>query len=158
MDFYPYSLVYDIHQDFISLCPLNEYRVTAPNSLSKWLPSSLLNKCNNVVVMASGSQLHNSVFVANCSRLDGTELDQNPYIIWFDHHNHTTTGGFIHHGGWQRRTVPLEPAFLSAIESSGIMAYYPYSEFPVATAGNLADLKVASHRDAFWNSVRVIGK
>ncbi len=158
MKFYPHALPYEKYEDFVKICPINEYRVIEPTILPNGLPTKLLYKCNNAVLMASGSQLHHVVFVANLSRVETKALDQNPYIIWFDHERHVTTGGFIHHGDWEGRTIALESSFLAAIESSGIMAHYPYSEIPATLAGKLSDLTINSHNKAFWNAVRAIGK
>ncbi len=158
MQFHPFALSYEKYSDFVTVCPPNEYVVMEPVGLPSGLPAPFLYKCNNAVVMASGSQGLHTVYVANCSRVDGTMLDQNPYIIWFDHEKHITTGGFIDHGNWPGRTVAIGDDFLGAIEASGIAARYPYSERPPALKGMLKDLMIDSHNKAFWNAVKIIGK
>ncbi len=78
----------------------------------------------------------------------------NTRIVAFDHRAQAASGGFVEHGAWDGRTERPSSAFFDLIAASGIMSYYPLAEEPVAPSGNLKDLSVDSHRDAFWTAVR----
>jgi hypothetical protein len=95
-----------------------------------------------------------SVFVANINRVDmpASAVDQQPYIIAFDHVASAASGGFLHHGNWLNRTDYPGRGFFDLISASGITTYYPLSEMPTAASGLLDDLKTDSQRAAFWNT------
>jgi hypothetical protein len=74
--------------------------------------------------MCSGSP-YTSTFIANLHRVDAPAktIDQEPYIVAFDHAASTASAGFVHHGEWQRRTTLPDQAFFDAIAASGTQAY-----------------------------------
>jgi hypothetical protein len=159
MTFRRYDLPYDSYESWRAICPEGTYNTVTPNVLPSGLPQELLDKFARVVVMASGSP-DGSVFVANGLRVDepASSLDQEPYIIGFDHSASATSGGFVHHGKWGARTTKSGSAFFNAISASGITAYYPLAEAPFPPSGRLSDLAVASHRDAFWTSIKLLNE
>ena len=118
------------------------------------LPEGLLSKTNSVFAMASGSPSA-TVFMANLNRVDtsASAIDQEPYIVVFDHDDSAASGGFVHHGPWEGRTTSPDEGFFAAITASGIQAHYPLQEMPTASSGNIDDLCVDSQGAAWWTAL-----
>src|SRR5690349_18501304 len=61
--------------------PLNEYRVVHdPSKIPLPLPTKLCDKSFRAVVVGSGDST-NCVYMINFSRLDGTAVDQQPFML-----------------------------------------------------------------------------
>jgi hypothetical protein len=157
MKFERFDMPYATFEDWAALCPEEQYRVVDPSVLPAGLPSTLLAKFNSVVLMSSGSPAA-TVFVANGLRVDAaaSAVDEEPYIIAFEHATSSASGGFIHHGDWPGRTSYARPEFFTAIAASGMAAHYPIAERPTAASGLLANLPRGSHSEAFWRSLRLL--
>jgi len=141
-----------------SICREGTWIKVAPDRLAGILPASpLLQKANSVMVMASASGTV-SVYVANINRVDmpASAVDQEPYIVAFDHSASAASGGFVHHGNWPGRTTLPGSTFFQALSASGIQAYYPLAEIPTAASGNLVELRVDSQKAAFWASLSAL--
>lgn len=152
----PYKVPYQEYSKWRTLCPENQYRVVSAAALPTGTPNSLKEKSVQVVLMSSGDTTNNcSVMVANFIRHDRLDvaLDQEPWILVFDHSKQTSTGAFIHHGNWDGRTVKLDPQVRFALETSGLTAHFPSVGIPAQTEGLLADLEAHPQGKAFWNSV-----
>lgn len=148
--------------EFNALCPLNEFRVYAPDQINSGLlqsvPQGLWDKSDNLLLMSSGSAVATAYCMINCSRFDdrANEIDQEP--IFFAHY-----GGeprldriIIHHGDWPGRTIPVPPDFHSYLTTSGLGNYYPLSNLPTSTAGPIIELAGLSHIAAFDKGVQKI--
>ncbi len=157
MRFSEYHVSYDLYETWKEICPEGRWRTAEPALLDGLIPSDLLNKTNSVFVMGSASA-HGSVFLANLNRVDmaGSAIDQQPFVVAFNHAGSTATGGFVHHGDWPGRTTKPGEDFFKATAASGIQAYYPLEEMPTAASGKLEDLKVASQNEAWWNTLSLL--
>ena len=136
-----------------ALCPENRFSVVPPDRLTGLFSDSLLNKVNSVMLMASGSG-NFTTFVANMNRVDmpASAVDQEPYIVVFDHSASTASGCFVHHGSWPGRTTQMPERFSRMISASGIQAHYPLETMPCASSGSLDELQTLpqSQREAWW--------
>jgi len=147
------------YQQVTEICPLNGFVAVNPDKIPLALPAGLLDKCIKAVVVGSGD-VTNAVYMVNFLRADtgNNAVDQEPLIIAY--HSGDTgvdlTAGFIHHGSWEGRTVYPGTGFFQAIEGSGISEYYPYVGVPDKEQGNISELAPDSHKQAFWNGVKII--
>jgi hypothetical protein len=154
---------YDTYEKRHDICQEGTWIKVSPDKLNEIVPASpLLAKANSVFVMASASASI-SVFVANINRVDfpASAIDQEPYVAVFDHSTTAASGGFVHHGGWPQRTTLPGKGFFDGLSASGIQAYYPIAEMPLATSGYLNELKVDSQNGAFWaalSALKQLGK
>lgn len=121
--------------------------------MSGLLPQSLLAKANSILLLASGSG-NRSFFVANINRVDtrASAIDQQPYIVEFDHDALSAHGGFINHGNWPGRTTTQSQDFFNHVAASGTGAYYPLPEMPTIASGSLDDLQISSQHAAYGNA------
>jgi hypothetical protein len=158
MKFSRYDRPYEEHDQWNALCRAGTWRVASPKELEGLLPQSLLNKANSILLLASASK-DATAYVANINRVDfpASAIDQEPYILAFDHSASTANGGFIHHGDWTGRTHEPGKQFFDAVSASGIQAHYPLQEMPPSGSGQLDDLKVSSHKAAFWEGLVALG-
>lgn len=154
MRFRPYNQTYQSFSKWQSLlCTKDSYKVMEPKSLSGLLPDPLLKKSSSVLIMekeTSGS----SVFVANINRIDintsGSQIDQQPYIVAFDHSGSKCFGGFIEHGNWTDRTTTfIDPKLWAIVSGSGVLDYLPIAQLPEKQAGSISELEVTSQNEAF---------
>ncbi len=152
-----FDLSYESRKQWGHLCPEDVWRNIEVGKLNGLLPSDLLAKSNSVFVMCSGSP-QATAYVANLNRVDFSDqaIDQEPYIIIFDHVQSTASGGFVHHGNWDRRTIKPGAGFFDAVSASGIQAHYPLAEIPTSSSGYMKDLQVSSQKDAFWNAFSLL--
>lgn len=141
------------------LAPPGEFRVLRPDEIPAPCSSELLAKCDSVVVMCSGTECGDLIFVANLHRLEETtsEIDQQPLAIAFLSNETTTSGVLVHHGGWDDRTTSPGAHFWEAVAASGIGGRYPFSELPRERSGRLEDLP-RSQSDAFEAGFRKLRK
>jgi hypothetical protein len=146
---------YEEYATWSGICPEGSYKTVSPDRFEGLLPEELLSKTHSVLVIASGSP-QASVFVANLNRVDSaaSAVDQEPYIVAFNHAASAASGGFVHHGNWSGRTTLPGETFFAAITASGIQAYYPLQEMPIAGSGSIDDLDIDSQKEAFWICVK----
>jgi hypothetical protein len=158
MKFNRHDRPYSEYETWRAICPEGAWKKVAPQLFQGLLPKALLAKTNSVFVMASGSP-QSSVFVANLNRVDepASAVDQEPYVVAFDHSTSAASGGFIHHGDWLDRTTEPGDVFFGAIAASGIQAHYPLSTMPRAGSGLIENLQVHSQSEAWWASVSALG-
>ncbi len=154
MKFNPHNTEFSDLEKWHSLCPRNEYRRVDATKLSGLvLSSGLLDKITGAVVMASGTGA-TDVVVANLFRLDGDEVDQQPFIGVWDHENKVSTGGFVDHGTWEDRTQFIGEPIFDKIQASGIAYHLPMgTNGTEAPSGLLTDLKESPNWEAWWNSI-----
>ncbi len=142
---------YSAYEEWKTICPEMTYRRAEPDEFCGLLPSSLLEKASSVFAMGSASP-RASVFLANLNRVDtaGSAIDQEPYLVVFDHRTCTASGLFVHHGDWAGRTTKPDRGFWEAVSASGILVHYPLVEMPVPESGSIRELRTdSSHSQAF---------
>jgi hypothetical protein len=158
MRFRPYDHNYQAYTRWQSLCTKDSYQIIESKSLSGLLPEALLNKSSSVLLMekeTSGS----SIFVANINRIDintsGSQIDQQPYIVAFNHSGSKCFGGFIEHGNWTNRTTTfIDPKLWEIVSGSGVLEYLPIAQLPEKHAGSISELKVVSQNEAFITALK----
>ncbi len=157
MKFTRYDPSYDSYPRWQALSTEGSFHVVAPSAVAGLLPNGLIAKSNSILVMASGSA-NVSVFVANINRVDmpASAIDQQPYIVAFDHSASAASGGFIDHGDWANRTDRPGSDFFKLISASGIAAYYPLATMPSAASGPLDELHIDSQKSAFWKTLSAL--
>jgi len=147
------------HKKLQAACPLNTYRVFNTNEIPIPLPKSLLEKSFKAVVVSSGDS-SGGVYMINMLRSDESNnaVDQEPLIIAYQGKDNefSLIAGFVHHGDWKGRTMYPEAGFFQAIAASGITEYYPYVGVPPKECGSITELQPDSHKQAFWNCVKLI--
>lgn len=159
MNFSPFSITQSDYEQLNGLCSLNMYRVVTPDQIPIYLPKSLLDKSLKVIVIGSGDLLY-SAYALNFLRIDENDLaiDQTPFMCAAknDDSGIDLTGGFVHHGNWPERTIYPGLGFFQALEGSGLAKYYPIAGVPTKDFGSITELTPHSHRDAFWNGLRML--
>ena len=101
----------------------------------------LTDKFNSVIVAASGST-DSIVYSIIGLRPDGNEIDEHPFVFYYDNKNSEHNfGGIIHHGHWPGRTVELTNVQKNALHLSGITASFTYKDIPTNSSGSLSDLQ-----------------
>lgn len=123
MRFRPYDQTYQAYTRWHSLCTKDSYQIIESKSLSGLLPEALLNKSSSVLLMEKETS-ESSIFVANINRIDintsGSQIDQQPYIVAFNHSGSKCLGGFIEHGNWTNRTTTfIDPKLWEIVSGSG---------------------------------------
>lgn len=134
-----------------SICPPNEYRIIKPDMLPDVVPCELVDKADSILVVASGTESGNVIYMANLHRVDENDysIDQEPFGLAFLGNDTTTSGCLIHHGKWDERTTKPPEDFWEYITASGIGNCYPISELPKAKTGKIEDLSIGSQEGAF---------
>jgi len=111
-------------------------------------------------MMSSDYTVQNrSVFVANMFRFDRIDsaLDQEAYVIVYNHELESTTGALFHHGDWNKRTFKANQEVLTAIENSALGVYFPLIGIPERPSGPLKDLEEHPQGDVYQRVVRRFG-
>lgn len=118
-----------------------EYRRIGINELPENIRSNgLTEKCNSFILAASGST-DGMLYAFVGIRPDGPNIDEHPFVYYYDYHDESKNfGGIIHHGNWDDRTTPLNQEQLIAISQSGITASFTYKDIPPGASGSLYDL------------------
>ena len=137
---------------WLSLTPENSFHVIAPSLAPGPLPQGLLEKCDAILLMRSGSRDQEYV-VANLYRRDGHAIDQMPFgslIV----SGSGSAGILTHHGDWQGRTFSgsnITPSFYR-LSSSGSGAYsnsYATLGLPSKVSGSIFEATPQSNILAF---------
>jgi hypothetical protein len=118
-----------------------EYRRLDVHELPEPIASNgLTKKCNSFIMGASGSTA-GMLYTVNGLRPDGKDMDQNPFVFYYDYTDPARNfGGIIHHGDWPDRTVPLEQHQIDAMIASGLTASFTYLSIPPGSSGSLGTL------------------
>jgi hypothetical protein len=159
MRFCRHDQKYRSYDKWKKLCLKQDSYVTLESkTLSELLPESFIKKSNYVVIMGTETS-GSSVFVANFNRIDpnssGSQIDQHPYIVAFNHSDSTCIGGFLEHGNWNKRTTTyFDPVLWDIVSGSGLLNHLPIAELPEKPSGNIADLLVPSQHEAFTTALQ----
>jgi hypothetical protein len=152
--FTKYKNEWDIHK-WQSYCPELTYNEVKLIELPAWLPQGLVSKFNTAVVASSGNT---EVFVVVIMgyRIDGSFIDEHPYVVAFDKNSGKSYSGIIHHGDWAGRTTKIPPKMKKLMRTSGITTNFRFSRKPDKPKGTLAELKRKGILGAFAHSVKII--
>jgi hypothetical protein len=161
-EFHKYNLDYKSYEKFQRLCGNHRYEIENANKFVGILPDSFVSKSSTVLIMeqdVSGS----SVFVANFIRRDvktsGSFIDQHPFISVYDHSGSICKSGFLEHGDWDGRTIQYtDPWLWGMISGSGFLDCLPIEQFPEKPSGDISELNIVSHNEAFNASLRFLEK
>lgn len=126
-----------------TICPLMEYRVINGNEADSLgiIPPGMPN-VNCVIVGASGSTIDTIMYFANYCRIDGCEIDQEPYIeLYSGGSMQPSLYGIIHHANFNGRTETLTERELAKITASGASADIQFTAKPENKSGTLEELR-----------------
>jgi len=120
------------------LCPPGEYRIIKPSLLSSYFAEPLIAKSDSFLIVASGIPDGVVYYMVNINRLDGDEIDQQPFgFVVSGTHHVPPSGCYIHHGEWEGRTTKAPSGFFDYVTMSGVGNCYPISELPTKPSGRL---------------------
>jgi hypothetical protein len=105
------------------------------------IPNNLRN-LNCVVVGASGSLDNGIMYFANYMRVDHSEIDQDPYIEYYESGSlEPTIYGTFHHADFQGRTETLSQLDIQKISTSGSTTDIQFTAKPDNNYGSLYELR-----------------
>lgn len=125
------------------ICPPMEYRVISGTEAYSFgiVPTGMTN-INTVAIGASGSIAGTIMYFANYFRIDGTEIDQEPYFELYESSaTHPTLYGIFHHADFDGRTETLNTNELAKIAASGSTADIQFTAKPDKNSGTLDELR-----------------
>lgn len=134
-----------------SICPPMEYRVFCGTEASSLgiVPTGMTS-VNSVAVGASGSTTDTIMYFANYFRVDGTDLDQEPYIELYENgSSQPSIYGILHHADFDGRTETLNTSELAKISASGSTADIQFTAKPNNNAGMLEELRAQGKLSGF---------
>jgi hypothetical protein len=124
------------------------WRIVPTKELTPVLPPRLVPKLDSVMVIAEPTSTGGVYLMLNTFRVDGEEIDQQPFGVIVSSTGASSSGVWVNHGRWEERTVDLPDDFLDVIGNSTIGSYY-YANPPFGllegSLGQLSD----GHREAF---------
>lgn len=126
-----------------NLCPPMSYVVLSEAEARKHgiIPENLTN-LNCVIVGASGSLDKGIMYFANCMRIDHSEIDQDPYIEYYESGSvEPTIYGTFHHAKFQGRTETLSQLDIEKIMTSGSTTDIQFTARPNSNSGSLFELR-----------------
>jgi len=121
------------------------------NKLPSVIPESLRRKMPLSILMFEKTTNGRTYIVSNGIRHDekANNLDQEPFGVVVYTTGSSPVGVFIHHGTWRRRTIPIPQDIKGVLTSTGLGDYFPLTDIPTASSGQLSELKKTSQEDAF---------
>lgn len=146
---------------WLGLTSENSFRVIAPNSTPNPLPKSLLDKCDAVLVMRSGSKEEDYI-VGNLYRRDKGMIDQMPFGSLYISGS-GSAAMLTHHGDWIGRTFSgsKSPPTYFKLSDTGSGAYdtsFATLGLPAKESGSIFELKPQSNIGAFQRVIDEIRK
>ena len=128
-----------------------EYRVfCASDAYALGIIPSGMTNVNSVAVGASGSTSDTIMYFANCFRIDGTEVDQDPYFELYENgSSQPSIHGILHHADFSNRTETLSISELAKIAASGSTADIQFTAKPYNNAGTLDELRAQGKLSGF---------
>lgn len=129
-------------------CPDFEFRVIKDCKFPDFIPKPLSDKYNAGYLASSGStmmidgqerDLYLGFFVG--LRIDGTDLDEQPYVSVFDKLNgNLIFDGYLQHGSYDNRTTKLTNEQIELINKSGITMDLKTNRLPDIENGHISIL------------------
>lgn len=116
--------------------------VVPSSELPKTIPQRLRDKWDSALAIVSGSTTDSGVLVLMGHRIDlpAGQMDHHPFAVACSSSVAAASGLFIDHLEHPSRSIDLPPAFLSAVNSSGVSNYY-YGKPPFqVSSGSLSEL------------------
>ena len=99
----------------------------------------------------------NSHIQLNYDNLKPSKIDQ--FISVYYHSGSICRSGFLDHGDWDGRTIQYtDPWLWGMISGSGFLNCLPIEQFPEKQSGDISELKIVSHNEAFNASLRFLEK
>ncbi|MCC9070482.1 hypothetical protein LNQ49_02560 [Flavobacterium sp. F-65] len=133
------------------ICPPMEYRViSGTDAYSLGIVPTGMTSINTVVIGASGSTAETIMYFANYFRIDGTEIDQEPYFELYESGaTHSSLYGIFHHANFDGRTETLNTNELFKISASGSTADIQFTAKPDKSSGTLDELRTQGKISGF---------
>ncbi len=125
------------------ICPPMQYKViSGTDAYSLGIIPTNMTTVNSVVIGASGSTTNTIMYFANYFRIDGTKIDQEPYIELYESGStQSSIYGILHHASFKGRTETLNESELAKISASGSTADIQFTAKPDKDTGTLDELK-----------------
>ena len=132
------------------------FKVVKQADLPTSIPTTLRDKINHGVVMASGTPEGNVILVCNLCRVHPkhSAIDQQPFALVLDSLGNAPSGMYLQHGDWLDRTTHPPQQFWDAVAESGVGGFLCPSIPQECESGSLANLRESSHGQAFNEMVR----
>lgn len=126
------------------ICPPMEYRViNGTDAYTLGIVPSGMTDINSVAIGASGSTDNTIMYFANYFRLDGREIDQEPYFELYENGStQSSLYGIFHHADFTGRTETLNNTELAKILASGSTADIQFTAKPSSNSGTLEELRM----------------
>jgi hypothetical protein len=133
------------------ICPPMEYRIiNSTDAYSLGIVPTGMTNVNSVAIGASGSTDSTIMYFANYFRVDGTEIDQEPYFELYESGStHSSLYGIFHHADFDGRTETLSPSEIAKISASGSTADIQFTAKPDNDSGTLEDLRTQGKISGF---------
>lgn len=137
------------YPNWVKNCPEFEFKViNNPNKFPDFVPKPLLDKYNAGYLASSGStmiidgqqrDLYLGFFVG--LRIDGLNIDEQPYVSVFDKLNgNLIFDGYLQHGSYDNRTTALTEEQIELINKSGITTELKTNRLPEIMQGRISFL------------------
>lgn len=126
------------------ICPNMEYRVISGSEAHRLgiAPTGMTN-LNSVTLASSGHTWSSMIHCAIYYRIDGVEIDQEPYIeIYESGSTQCILNGILHHADFTGRTEALNTEELIKIAISGVNTSILFNAKPTNNLGSLDELKL----------------
>lgn len=118
--------------------------------------NGLTDKFNSVIIAASGST-DSMVYSVIGLRPDGDDIDEHPFVFYYDNNNPSSNfGGIIHHGNWPGRTFELSENQKTALNLSGLTASFTYKDIPTNSSGSLYDLQKKGMLEGITSQFKIL--
>jgi hypothetical protein len=85
---------------------------------------SLRAKIDSAVLIAAQTSTGGTYLAYSANRVDGEDIDVQPFGLIYHSTGPGQYGVFIHHGNWKERTTPVPAGFTEYVSRSGIGGYF----------------------------------
>jgi hypothetical protein len=131
------------------------WRIVPPKELASVLPSGLVPKLDSIMVIAEPTSTGGVYLMLNTFRVDGEEIDQQPFGVIVSSSGASSSGVWVNHGRWEDRTVDLPEDFLDIVGKSTIGSYY-YANPPFGLLEGSLEQLSGGHREAFAKATSLL--
>jgi len=127
------------------------YIKLTPDKLPSAIPESLRRKMPLAILMFEKTTDGCTYIICNGIRHDekANALDQEPFGVAIYSTGSSPEGLFIHHGTWERRSIPITQDIKGILTSTGLGDYFPLTDIPTASSGQISELRKTSQEGAF---------